>query len=362
MSYEIIKLGVLPNDGLGDPLRVAFEKINTNFNRLSENEPRLRLDFIQTGSSVNDGSGDTLRTAFDKLNKNFGRLYAFSPTVKPIKFNLNEPWRMTFEKVNASFASLFELIPATEKPVIEIINPADSSPVEQFNTVEQVDDASYSGNINITNNFNIFVNSKLEQQSEPKLLGPAQIPLAIPNGPFGVQEWINVGAAPNDGTGDPLRTAFQKINNNFSNLFYTTTSTSDAYSVGTAANQVLLQIPISEFTQGTFQIRSNDVNSDASQDIILSAQLMQNGVGVKFSGYGTTFSNTSGICNYDMDVIAANVRILTNPIANTTIFHFIASQVTFTGTVPIIADIGLDNYPPNSVLLTEDDFNLALEQ
>lgn len=29
---------------------------------------------------------------------------------------------------------------------------------------------------------------------------------------------INVGSSPNDGTGDPLRTGFQKVNSNFTNL------------------------------------------------------------------------------------------------------------------------------------------------
>ena len=33
------------------------------------------------------------------------------------------------------------------------------------------------------------------------------------------QEVINVGTAPNDGTGDPIRTAYIKCNNNFSQLF-----------------------------------------------------------------------------------------------------------------------------------------------
>jgi hypothetical protein len=33
-TYEIINVGVLPNDGLGDPLRVAFGKINNNFANL----------------------------------------------------------------------------------------------------------------------------------------------------------------------------------------------------------------------------------------------------------------------------------------------------------------------------------------
>ena len=33
------------------------------------------------------------------------------------------------------------------------------------------------------------------------------------------QQIINVGTAPNDGQGDPIRTAFEKTNNNFSQLF-----------------------------------------------------------------------------------------------------------------------------------------------
>jgi hypothetical protein len=33
------------------------------------------------------------------------------------------------------------------------------------------------------------------------------------------QQTINVGAAPNDGLGDPIRTAYQKCNNNFNELY-----------------------------------------------------------------------------------------------------------------------------------------------
>jgi len=35
MSYEIINVGELPNDGTGDPVRVAFIKINNNFSQIS---------------------------------------------------------------------------------------------------------------------------------------------------------------------------------------------------------------------------------------------------------------------------------------------------------------------------------------
>ena len=35
------------------------------------------------------------------------------------------------------------------------------------------------------------------------------------------QQTINIGSSANDGTGDPLRTAFDKINDNFSELYGT---------------------------------------------------------------------------------------------------------------------------------------------
>lgn len=33
------------------------------------------------------------------------------------------------------------------------------------------------------------------------------------------QQTINIGTAPNDGTGDPIRTAFDKANQNFTELY-----------------------------------------------------------------------------------------------------------------------------------------------
>lgn len=34
MAQQQINIGVLPNDGTGDPLRVAFQKINQNFTEI----------------------------------------------------------------------------------------------------------------------------------------------------------------------------------------------------------------------------------------------------------------------------------------------------------------------------------------
>ena len=46
------------------------------------------------------------------------------------------------------------------------------------------------------------------------------------------QETINVGTTPNDGLGDPLRTAFTKTNNNFTELYARVKSTPPETSQG----------------------------------------------------------------------------------------------------------------------------------
>ena len=46
------------------------------------------------------------------------------------------------------------------------------------------------------------------------------------------QQLINVGGTPNDGTGDPLRSAFTKANENFSELYSKIRGTVPGSSVG----------------------------------------------------------------------------------------------------------------------------------
>jgi hypothetical protein len=177
--------------------------------------------------------------------------------------------------------------------------------------------------------------------------------------PYGSQEYINIGATPNDGLGDPLRVAFGKINNNFSNLFFTTVNTSNTYTSGVTQGQVIYEYPANRFTQGMFQIRSSDPGTPDSQDITISAQLTNNNDAVKFTGYAMTFSGNS-LTRYNMDVSSGNVRILANPIANTYILHFIASQVTFLGDPIPGVDISLNGYA-NSVMGAENDDIITTE-
>lgn len=175
------------------------------------------------------------------------------------------------------------------------------------------------------------------------------------------QEIINIGATANDGSGDPLRVAFQKINNNFTELFDTTTSTSNSYSVGTTANQVIFETPANTFTQGTFTIRSDDAGTDDSQLVTIFAQKNNAGTTIKFTAYGTTFFGNA-VTNYGMDITGGNVRLKVNPLVNGPLFHFISSQILFEGVGTPGVPLQLDGYVANSIMSTENVVEITTQE
>lgn len=174
-----------------------------------------------------------------------------------------------------------------------------------------------------------------------------------------VQETINIGALPNDGDGDPLRTAFGKINNNFSVLFSSDFSTSEAYSVGNTAAQIIFQTPALTFTQGVFQINSQDLNTANRQNITLVASSSSAST-VKWNGHSTLFTG-SPLTEYNIDISGSNVRILVNPLVNSTVFHFISAQVTTVGETTVGLDLELDGYTAGDLLSTENSLDLSTE-
>lgn len=147
-------------------------------------------------------------------------------------------------------------------------------------------------------------------------------------------EYINVGDLPNDGTGDPLRTAFQKINNNFVTMEQSSTNITSAVTLDDSANQVIFEYPAAQFTQGTFQVQSYRQDNNDSQNALISTSIYNDLSNVIFTVYGI-MNNGDWLTNYDMDVSDGNVRLLVNPIQNAVIQHFIAYQVTYAGDLGI---------------------------
>lgn len=210
----------------------------------------------------------------------------------------------------------------------------------------------------ITNTFDSSANNPVVIRQKASTLGAGS---AITFGPFGLQEYINIGETANDGNGDPLRVAFAKINNNFANLFLTSTTTSTAYTLGLTPNQVILEVPISNFYQGEFQIRSSDSGTPDMQNITLTSSITNNLAGVRFSGHSTLFQGNA-ICRYDMDVSGSNVRILVNQLADIGIEHFISAYITYP--IPVTqngVEIALDGYANNYLMATENNMILTTE-
>lgn len=162
-------------------------------------------------------------------------------------------------------------------------------------------------------------------------------------------EYVNIGQAPNDGEGDPLRTAFSKINNNFAFLQQTSTDTTSSVTIGDEADQVIFEYPVNQFTQAIFQIKTYNEDNNNSQGISLSAQIHNNGNSVAYTAYNTTFVG-SPLTRYNMDVEDGNVRILVSPLQNVILQHFISYQITYVG------DLGV-----GANLTTESGFNLVTE-
>ena len=62
-NQEIINIGTLPNDGEGDPLRVAFAKINNNFTSLFATSVNIN-NANTTGNAANQIIFETAANAF----------------------------------------------------------------------------------------------------------------------------------------------------------------------------------------------------------------------------------------------------------------------------------------------------------
>ncbi len=56
MTQEVIDTGEVPNDGSGDPLRLAFDKINNNFANLFALAPTANVELIDPNQFPDGGS------------------------------------------------------------------------------------------------------------------------------------------------------------------------------------------------------------------------------------------------------------------------------------------------------------------
>ena len=170
------------------------------------------------------------------------------------------------------------------------------------------------------------------------------------------QEIINIGTLPNDGSGDPLRVAFQKINNNFTQLYGTGYQTIESVTTGTDLQEIF-SYPADSFTEGIFQINSFNPSTQDSTTMTITSVIRNDLSNIQFTGTSTMVFGDY-VTNYDMAVVSGNVVLYAQPLVDAQINHFIAYQILYNDVVlgtPLSTQSGSD-------LTTENDIDITTEQ
>jgi len=127
-------------------------------------------------------------------------------------------------------------------------------------------------------------------------------------------ELVNVGAAPNDNNGDPLRTAYIKINNNFINLSQVGTN-----KITNGSSNIIIPVPDGNIYAGVANV-SNVLTITSTGIIGKNVSAIGNVVaGNYFIGDGGLLSNisgtnriTNGTSNVDIPVVNGNINSAVN--------------------------------------------------
>jgi len=160
---------------------------------------------------------------------------------------------------------------------------------------------------------------------------------------------INLGSAANDGTGDPLRTAFDKINDNFTEL-YAVSGAGTGNNVAISGNSIISENSNGDITldpNGTgrivlataSQLRFTDHTdnavpyADADGDITFSSNLL-------FNGTDLTVASAKVSDLTDNRVVIAGTSGALEDSSNLT---FDGSTMTVTGTVQVGGQLSLND-------------------
>lgn len=252
-----VDLGDVPNDGTGDPLRVAFAKINDNFNYLSNlapNGPEGAVQFIRDGVS-----GGTANLVYNEVTGNLDISVDTVPLTDLVA-NLGAPANR--------FAHLYL---GNSGITVGNITASETGNVLSFTVPNQSQTlpASLSAK-NFTATGNIQVNGTI----------------TVGNRETGLIEVIT----PDD-----------------------------------SANQIVFEVPVLQFDNGTFQITTKNLNNADSQRVTLDILKATSNVALRFIAHQTIFSG-GPLTRYNADVAYGNVRVMVSPMVDDRMQH----NITYT--------------------------------
>lgn len=257
---------------------------------------------IDIGDLPNDGTGDPLRVAFDKINNNFEELALLAPGGPTGAFQFKDANALPTGTANFAYDASNNIVNFG----------ADLVPTSDAN-IDIGANSFRVGNLYLANTAlklgNISINESGNTISFPVTVFPS----------------VKASLAVNNITTDGNLTV-----NGTLNLENTSLDVFDIITTTNTANQVIYQIPATEFNSGTFKIISREAGSDNSQTVNIVINKSNDNTNVRFSAYGTTFNtplSSIWVTKYNADVGFGNVRLMVSPARNATITHTVSYQI-----------------------------------
>jgi hypothetical protein len=264
---ELINIGDLPNDGTGDPLRVAFQKINTNFESiplLNQGGPNQAIQFNNDGLSGGTGN-------------------------------------LIYDTPNNTVRMDTDLVPLTT----EVVDIGSSSKLIA-NIWLSKKDSFHLGNVTVGegyNTLNFFSTGNKNIQAD----------LQVGN-IYATGDLIAIGNVTSTGN--------IAINGGI-NLSNIAINSANVTTTSNTANQVVYQIPQYNFTAMRLQISSTNPDTNDTQSASMTVSKRTDGIQARHTVFGTVFNGTP-LTTYNADISFGNVRIMVSPIPNVTLIHLVS--------------------------------------
>lgn len=356
MTIEIIDIGSNANDGSGDALRVAFNKINNNFAQIANGAiggapagPNGAIQFndMITGS----GANVTIGILNGKLNAN-----AITIVNGGTGYDPNNPPEIIISRGNTdnngTGASAIATVSSNGAlSAITITNVGANYSVQPVVTIQSTETRKFGGTANLSYNSangNVTIGANL---------------IPVPSNTFGLgantNTFGNIWAGPNaihignanasttlsyanntvtlHDTIDPTKLTglivgniqVDKFSSNVLSIGNTTTlSTTVVSTSSNAANQVIYTVLDCAFQTGEFDIYSYEANTNNMQSVKVVGSKTDNEANVKYVAYATLFSGNILVNSYDMSIANCNVKLMISPNTNNTVTHKISYKVT----------------------------------
>jgi len=138
------------------------------------------------------------------------------------------------------------------------------------------------------------------------------------------QQVINIGAAPNDGLGDPLRTAFTKTNANFTELY--AGSGAAGITNGTSNVKILSNSSVLVSVANTANVVTITANTVTTSAAILSSS--KEGIGFTTGAGGTVTQLTDKSTNVTLNAICGQITMNNASVNGDTVVSFGLNNTT----------------------------------